>query len=82
MADTEEKIISEKEQELSVEEAFLELDQILKEMEHEDATLDQSFANYERGMRLIRLCNEKIDLVEKKVQMMNTDGSLSEMPEA
>lgn len=65
-------------QEMSVEEAFGELEKILAEMEKEDATLEGSFANYERGMKLIRLCNEKIDLVEKKVQMMNADGSLSD----
>ena len=68
----------EAQEEMSVEEAFAELEKILAEMEKEDATLEGSFANYERGMKLIRFCNEKIDLVEKKVQMMNADGSLSD----
>lgn len=66
-----------REDELSVEEAFARMQALIKDMEREDATLEQSFADYEEGMRLVRLCTGKIDNVERKVQQMNADGSLS-----
>lgn len=66
-----------REDELSVEEAFARMQALIKDMEREDATLEQSFADYEEGMRLVRLCTGKIDNVERKVQQMNADGSLA-----
>lgn len=66
-----------KEEELSVEEAFARMQALIKDMERQDVTLEQSFADYEEGMRLVKLCNGKIDAVEQRVQQMNADGSLS-----
>lgn len=67
-----------KEQEPSIEEAFVQIRGLLAEMEKDDVPLEKAFENYEKGMKLIRYCNERIDTVEKKVQMMNADGSLSD----
>lgn len=69
--------VMQNEEELSVEEAFARMQALIKDMEREDATLEQSFADYEEGMRLVKLCTGKIDSVERRVQMMNADGSLS-----
>ena len=66
------------EREPSIEEAFAQIRELLTEMEKEDVPLEKAFENYEKGMKLIRYCNDKIDTVEKKVQMMNDDGSLSD----
>lgn len=63
---------------LTIEEAFAQIRELLAEMESEDVTLERSFADYEKGMKLIRLCNEKIDTVEKKVQMLNADGTVQD----
>lgn len=63
---------------LSIEDAFEQIRDLLVEMEKEDVTLEKSFEDYEKGMRLIRYCNGKIDRVEKKVQKLNEDGSLSD----
>lgn len=41
---------------LSVEEMFQELNRLLASMEREDATLEESFASYEKGMKLVQLC--------------------------
>ena len=65
-------------QELSVEEAFAQIRDLLAEMESEEVSLEKSFENYEKGMKLIRQCNEKIDRLEQKVQKMNADGSLED----
>lgn len=73
---TDEQIPEEKQ--MSIEESFRKLQEILEKMEAEDATLEQSFACYEEGMKLVRCCNEKIEQVEHKVMLLNEDGSLDE----
>lgn len=60
---------------LSVEDAFAQLQQILDRMDAEGVSLEESFRCYERGMKLIRYCNDTIDRVEKKVRVLSTDLS-------
>lgn len=62
----------------SIEEAFDMLGKILARMDEPGVTLEESFACYERGMKLIRYCNEKIDTVEKKVQVLSAEGETDE----
>ncbi|MDD6716632.1 MAG: exodeoxyribonuclease VII small subunit [Firmicutes bacterium] len=69
---------SREEKQLSIEEAFAKVQELLSEMSKEDVTLEQAFSNYEEGMKLIRYCNGKIDSVEQKVQKLNQDGSMDE----
>lgn len=64
--------------ELSLEEAFEQIEEVLAHLETEDITLEQSFQEYNRGMKLLQHCNETIDRVEKKVLQMNEDGGLDE----
>ncbi len=61
-------------EELSVEEAFAALDEIVQNMEEEGISLEDSFSCYEAGIRLVRYCSERIDRVEKKVQMLRGEG--------
>ena len=70
--------MAEEKQEMTLEEAFEKLDGILAALESRDITLDESFQNYQRGMELLKKCNEKIDLVEKKMQLINEEGELSD----
>lgn len=58
---------NENEKELTIEQTFEELDRILETLESSETTLEESFAGYERGMRLVKACSEKIDQVEKKM---------------
>lgn len=62
----------------SIEEAFLMLEQILNRMDEEGVTLEESFDCYEKGMKLIKYCNETIDTVEKKVQVLSAGGETDE----
>lgn len=73
---TDEQVPEEKQ--MSIEESFGKLQEILEKMEAEDVTLEQSFACYEEGMKLVRYCSEKIEQVEQKVMQLNEDGSLDE----
>lgn len=68
-----------KKEEMTLEEMLYSLDEHIQELESGDISLEQSFQVYEKGMRLLKECNEKIDLVEKKVLELNADGSLQEM---
>ena len=63
---------------LSLEEAFDRIEDVIANLEAEEITLEQSFQEYNRGMKLLHYCNETIDRVEKKVLQINEDGGLDE----
>lgn len=67
-----------KERDMTVEEAFELLDGVVEKLENRETTLEESFALYQRGMELLKLCNGKIDTVEKKMMQVNQDGELEE----
>lgn len=62
-------------EDVSLEELFRELDGILAGMEDREVSLEDAFSLYERGMKKIRQCNEKLDLVEKKMLVIAKDGT-------
>ncbi len=66
------------EQGFSLEEAFAQLDEVIAHLETEEITLEESFQEYNRGMQLLRNCNQAIDQVEKKVLQINENGGLDE----
>lgn len=53
--------------EKSIEQTFEELNQMIEKLESADTSLEESFACYEAGMKLVKACGEKIDQVEKKM---------------
>ena len=64
--------MAENKEELSIEEMFDRLDGIMRTLEDSRSTLEESFASYEAGMRLIRACSEKIDKVEKQIIFLSS----------
>ena len=63
-------------QKASLEETFQELSMIIEKMQEREVTLEESFSLYEQGIRKLKLCNEKIDSVEKKMLLLNQQGEL------
>lgn len=65
-------------EQLTIEEAFAQLEQLVAQLEAGEASLEQSFELYQQGMKLVRLCGRKIDRVEKQLIMAGeseeTDG--------
>ena len=61
---------------LSLEQAFLQLEDTISRLESEDITLEESFAAYKEGMELLKHCNDSIDKVEKQVLMLSAEGEL------
>ncbi len=51
----------------SIEEMFDILDETITNLEKEDISLDKAFSLYEEGMKMVKNCEEELDLVEKKV---------------
>jgi exodeoxyribonuclease VII small subunit len=62
---------------LTFEQAYAELENIVTQLESGDLTLDESVALYERGQRLARLCGEKLDAAELRVRQIGADGEIT-----
>jgi len=67
---------------LSFEQAIARLEQLVAEMESADLPLDQLLAKYEEGTKLVRLCGQKLDEAEKKIELLTkkTDGTVALEP--
>ncbi len=75
----EEKCVAEQEPEMSLEENFAALEEIIDRLEQEDISLEEAFQTYSSGMAILKTCNEQIDRVEKKVLKLNEQGELEEL---
>ncbi|NBH84978.1 exodeoxyribonuclease VII small subunit [bacterium C-53] len=64
--------------ELKIEEAFEKIEETIGKLEDETISLDEAFAVYQEGMKLLKQCDEKIDRVEKNVLAVNQEGELDE----
>ena len=62
------------EKELSLEEAFEKIEESLTKMESPEISLEDSFGLYEEGIKLIKLCNDKIDRVEKQMIILSEES--------
>ena len=56
--------------ELSFEQALKKLEKIAGELEGDDVTLDVSLTHYEEGMKLIGICNKRLQEAKKKVEVL------------
>ena len=56
------------------EKAFAELEQIVKRLEGEELPLDESLELFEKGIRLSRFCNQKLEEIEKKIELILADA--------
>lgn len=63
--------------EYSLEEMFQQLEDVTKKMEG-DLSLEEAFEMYHKGMDLLKICNDKIDKVEKQVLLLDEEGNLHE----
>ena len=73
--------MAKKEIKLSLEEALERLDETISKLQSEDVSLEESFQLYKDGMDYVKICSETIDMVEKKVLMLNQEGNLDELGE-
>lgn len=64
--------------EMNIEEAFDALENLVEKMESGEASLEETFLMYQKGMELLKECSSKIDMVEKKMMLLNENGELHE----
>ena len=66
----------------SFEEMLKRLEEIVRALDNVETPLDTSLALFEEGAGLVRLCTEKLDAAQQKVNVLTSgpDGSVSEEP--
>ena len=74
----EEKKGEQKETQIPLEELFSKLEEVVKNLENPESSLEESFQYYNEGMQLLMRCNETFDSVEKKVLVLDDDGETYE----
>lgn len=55
------------------EEALEELEKVVERLESGELSLEDSLAAFEEGVKLVRLCNQKLTEVEKKIELLVKD---------
>ncbi|MFD2045962.1 exodeoxyribonuclease VII small subunit [Ornithinibacillus salinisoli] len=63
--------------EISFEEAMEQLETIVEKLEEGDVPLEKAINYYQEGMKLSKLCSDKLSNVQEKMaQIMNEQGEL------
>jgi len=69
----------EEKKEVSLEENFEKLEELIGVLADADVSLEDAFHAYSEGVTLLKQCNDQIDRVEKKVLVLSGDGELEEL---
>jgi exodeoxyribonuclease VII small subunit len=58
--------------------ALEDLEQVVEQLDSGELSLEDSLAAFEKGVGLVKFCNEKLNEVEKKVELLvkDKDGKL------
>jgi exodeoxyribonuclease VII small subunit len=64
------------------EDALSKLEKVVSQLEKGDISLEESLKLFEEGIRLSRLCNQKLDEAEKRVEILlkGADGTFKTQP--
>jgi exodeoxyribonuclease VII small subunit len=57
------------------EEAMKRLEQIVELMESPEMALEDLIARYEEGMKLVKICQERLAAAEKRIEIITRDSS-------
>ena len=68
--------------EISFEEAMSRLEGEVKRLESGSMSLDESISAFEEAVKLVKICNEKLEAAEQKVRLLTelSDGSVTDVP--
>lgn len=64
---------------MTIEENFAKLEETIEKLESEDVSLEDAFAAYAEGMKILKDCNDQIDKVEKQVLKLTAEGKLENL---
>lgn len=62
------------EQEIGFEQAMEQLERIVAKLEGGDVPLEQAIELFQEGMRLSKICSQKLENVERKIEMLLDDN--------
>jgi len=64
------------------EEVVKELERMVEQLESGELSLEASLTAFENGVRLVKLCNQKLTEVERKIELLvkDKDGKLQLKP--
>lgn len=60
-------------EDLALEEGFEKIDELIETMADGDISLEESFDKYKLGMEILKVCSDKIDKVEKQIEILNAE---------
>ncbi|MCP3025731.1 exodeoxyribonuclease VII small subunit [Halobacillus sp. A5] len=67
--------MSKEQQEQSFEQAMSQLEELVEKLETGEVPLEKAIQYYQEGMNLSKICNEKLNKVEKQMQqILNEHG--------
>lgn len=64
-------MIMSKGKKLDFEEALKHLETLVKDLEREDITLEDSVKTYKSGLELVKACNNAIDEIQKELEIIS-----------
>ena len=62
------------------ESAISELETLVNTLEEGDLSLDKSLELFERGVQLSRFCHQRLEEAERRIEVLNEQGELSDAP--
>jgi exodeoxyribonuclease VII small subunit len=64
------------------EQSMKQLERIVQELEDGDLPLEKAIKKFEEGIKLTKLCSEKLDETEKKISVLlkNSERQMAEKP--
>jgi exodeoxyribonuclease VII small subunit len=64
------------------EQSMKQLERIVQELEVGDLPLEKAIKKFEEGVKLTKLCSEKLDETEKKISILlkDSEGEIAEKP--
>lgn len=70
-----------KDDEIKIEEAMGRLDEVVRALDSDRLELEESLRLYEEGIRLVRVCNEKLSEAERRITALRIteDGEMTEV---
>lgn len=68
--------------EIKFEEAMERLELEVKRLESGSLTIDEALSSFEESVKLVKICNERLEAAERRVRMLteSADGSVTDVP--
>jgi exodeoxyribonuclease VII small subunit len=72
---------AEQEVDIPFEEAMKRLEEVVHRLEEGEIPLEEAIGLYQEGIRLSRICGQKLDAIEAKIsQLLEEDGQIKQKP--